>query len=168
MLNVKMVGFDEIAKRLQASIDAGPRLTKAVQRAGVVVESEAKREVYAGRPDHLIGDSGTLKRSITHQMVGPYAVAVGSNLVYARIHELGGVIKPINGPYLKFQVKNFVPATRTLKNGTSFSYTQRVGAGWVSVKQVTIPKRPYLGPSRDKKMPEITNSFLRAVGEPLL
>ena len=76
--------------------------------------------------------SGNLRRSIT---TNPRSVAgikdhidIGTNLIYARIHDLGGVIKPKRKNYLVFKI-----------NGK-----------WVRTKKVTIPKykgRGYLTPA---------------------
>ena len=50
---------------------------------------------------------------------------VGSNLKYARIHELGGVIRPVRAEYLCF----------------------KVDGQFVKTKEVIIPKRSYIGTS---------------------
>lgn len=71
--------------------------------------------------------TGRLRNSITGKLKGndTLEVGAGTNVVYARIHEEGGVIKAKNAPYLHFQV----------------------GGRWVKTKQVTIPARPYVRPS---------------------
>jgi len=58
---------------------------------------------------------------------------VGSNMIYAPVHEFGAVIRAKNAPFLRFQV-----------NGH-----------WVSVKEVTIPARPFLAPAVDAMRQEI-------------
>ena len=58
------------------------------------VESEAKRVVYLGHPENLENRSGTLGRSITteSELKGRIIRTVtGTNIIYARIHELGDV-----------------------------------------------------------------------------
>lgn len=58
------------------------------------VESEAKRVVYLGHPEHLENRSGTLGRSITteSELKGrTIRTVTGTNIIYARIHELGDV-----------------------------------------------------------------------------
>lgn len=47
-----------------------------------------------------------------------------TSVIYAAIHQFGGVIRPKNKPYLTFKVP---------------------GGGFRRVKQVTIPARPFLG-----------------------
>lgn len=67
-------------------------------------------------------DRGHLRDSISHT-ADAGSVAVGSNLLYARIHQLGGVIKPKHAKYLAFTI----------------------GSQAVFAKQVEMPARPFLG-----------------------
>ena len=68
--------------------------------------------------------SGHLGDSITSDAGRDWA-AWGTNMLYARIHQLGGVIKPkVPGGKLRFRL---------------------AGGGFRSVSQVTMPARPYLG-----------------------
>lgn len=68
------------------------------------------------------------------------------NVKYARIHELGGTITPKNGQALRFKGRN----------------------GWATVKSVTMPRRPYLEPSRDEAAkalePTLTRELKIALG----
>lgn len=72
-----------------------------------------------------LSDNAHLRNSIDYAATSD-KVMVGSNLVYARIHQLGGAIRPKNGNYLKFRTAN---------------------GGFVSVRKVEMPARPYLGVS---------------------
>lgn len=74
-------------------------------------------------PGILRGESGDLAREIVWQMAGDSAVDIGSNIVYARIHNLGGVITPKNAAALVFSM-----------GGQTFK-----------VKSVTMPQRQFLG-----------------------
>ena len=76
--------------------------------------------------------TGALSRSITHE-VTPGRARVGSNLKYARIHEVGGVIRPRVAAFLHFKTED---------------------GGWVMTKKVTMPARPYLRPAviKNKRM----------------
>jgi len=76
--------------------------------------------------------SGALADSIDY-VASTGSVIVGSGLVYARIHQEGGVIRPKNGSALKFWW---------------------VSGGFVNfavVKSVTMPRRQYLGLSADNQ-----------------
>lgn len=68
-------------------------------------------------------DTGRLMRSITAE-ANDREVRVGSNLIYAGVHQAGATIRPVSGDLLSF----------TLANGTK-----------VVCSHVTIPARPYLG-----------------------
>jgi phage virion morphogenesis protein len=70
--------------------------------------------------------TGLLRRSVTYK-AGVADVIIGSDLVYARIHQKGGTIKP--------------------KNKKALAFT--VGGKKKVVKAVKIPARPYLGISKD-------------------
>lgn len=70
----------------------------------------------------ILQNSGRLKQSITF-VANNDSVAVGSSLIYARIHQFGGVIKPKNGGCLCIPVG---------------------GGKVIKVKSVTMPARPYL------------------------
>ena len=125
-------------------------LGKALKTAAVVVESEAKRQVYAGRPEHLNADQGRLRASLTHYMeAGGLRAYVGSALIYAPVHEYGATIRAKNKPYLVF----FIPGAEAMKaKRWGPRRAREEGAGqWVRVKQVTIPPRPYLGPALEAK-----------------
>ncbi len=70
----------------------------------------------------ILRESRMLQRSITYQATGN-AVAVGSNRVYAAVHQFGATITAKNAPALAF----------------------RLGRRMVRAKSVRIPARPYLG-----------------------
>lgn len=65
--------------------------------------------------------SARLRRSITYAVSG-WKLIVGTNVKYAKIHQLGGVIKPKLKKVLRFKIAD----------------------GWRSAKQVRIPARPFL------------------------
>jgi phage virion morphogenesis protein len=73
-------------------------------------------------PRILVGQTRSLSE-IVWQLAGSTSVEIGSNVVYARIHNEGGKIVPKNAPALIFSM-----------GGQTFK-----------VKSVTIPKRQFLG-----------------------
>lgn len=75
-----------------------------------------------------LSNSGDLKKNISYK-TEPNTVIVGTNKEYARIHQFGGTITPKKGKYLKFKTPD----------------------GYVSVKKVTIPPRPFIGISKDDR-----------------
>lgn len=70
----------------------------------------------------VLTDSGRLARSWTYR-AAPDQVEVGSNVVYAAVHQTGATIRPKTGKALRFQV----------------------AGRWATVAEVTIPARPILG-----------------------
>jgi HK97 gp10 family phage protein len=68
--------------------------------------------------------TGHLRRSITSGVDESQALTigwVGSDVKYAAIRELGGEIKPKNGPFLIFQAGNsWVKATRVVQPATPY------------------------------------------------
>lgn len=74
-----------------------------------------------GSPATLI-QSGLLRASIRVTSISGTTVTVGSDRIYAAIQQLGGTIVPKNQPFLKFKIPGF---------------------GWVQMKKVTLPPRPF-------------------------
>ena len=112
------------------------RLTTALAAVG---ESGARERITAGGPGpqgevwpprapgapsskKLLNRDGHLHDSITSS-ANTHTARWGSNRVYARIHQLGGIITPRAGRVLRFML----------------------GDQAVFARRVTIPARPYLG-----------------------
>lgn len=72
-------------------------------------------------------DTARLRRSITHEAHHD-RVEVGTNVVYAGTHQFGATIRPVKAKALVFNVPGF---------------------GWVTAKEVTIPRREFLGVDRE-------------------
>lgn len=131
--------------KLLSEVDAKAR--RGLEKAALFLVRQIKLSLRGGQPAGAKGKpphrlTGALARSIDYELVGKYAARIGSNLVYARIHELGGVIRPKKAKALRF----------------------RVGKDWVMVKRVDIPKRPYLRPALDKKSNRLEIARLVATG----
>jgi len=103
---------------------------------------------------------GGLRRSIMAQYNLPQLEArVGPSVIYGRIHEFGGVIRPKKGKYLRFIVyggnyRGPDPRRKRLADMLAGDEGRVVFA-----KQVTIPARPYLGPALQQAMPDIERRF---------
>lgn len=91
-------------------------------------------------------DQGRLRDSITHR-AGPENVEVGTNVVYAAIHQFGGTISAKAGGYLKFPLP---------------------GGGFVQTASVEIPARPFLGvDAADRaEIRALAGDYLRAAWRP--
>jgi phage virion morphogenesis protein len=70
--------------------------------------------------------SGRLMQSVTY-VASAHGVEVGTNAIYAAIHQFGGTIVPVSKPALAF----------------------RLLGKFVRVQKVTIPARPFLGLDHD-------------------
>ena len=95
------------------------------------------------RGPRILRASGRLMGSISSR-VGADQVEVGTNLVYARVHQLGATITPKKAGRLVF----------------------RLGGRLVKAKRVTIPARPYLGldPEDERKILDVLElTILRAL-----
>lgn len=91
--------------------------------AGDEWKVSARAEEESGQ---TLVDNAVLKNSIGVAVSGDEAM-VGTNVIYAAIHQLGGVIKPKSAKALQF----------------------KVSGGFVVVKKVEIPPRPYLPDAED-------------------
>jgi len=122
----RLSGFDRFDL-----LDTIGRLIQLQTRQRIAVEKEdpdgnAWKENYQGTS--ILKNTGALEDSIDYH-VGAHAITVGSSLVYAGIHQRGGVIKP--------------------KTKKALAFT--AGGNDYVVKQVTMPARPYIGLSADNR-----------------
>lgn len=130
-------GIPNLVKNLEKIVSNRQMYEDAMLKGGVFAEGEAKRNAPK--------QTRTLARSINAEIIPTFdktvLVGVGTNVIYARIHELGGTIKAKKGKYLKFYIKG----------------------KFIQVKQVTIPARPYLTPAIEDNVSEIE----KIIGEEL-
>ena len=73
-------------------------------------------------------DTGRLSDSITH-VFDKTSVTIGTNVIYASVHQFGATIRAKRQRFLTF----------------------RVGGRWARKRQVTIPPRPFLGPDGEDR-----------------
>jgi phage gpG-like protein len=130
---------DHFAEALAAA--SGDTLAKAVMVGGFVVEAHAKINASRGRPGLNVVTANLVNsiKTVLAKSTDTSAEAdVGTGVVYARIHEFGGMIAAKAGGALRFMIDG----------------------QWISTKSVQIPARPYLRPACD----ENTGKILDAVG----
>lgn len=157
------LAINDLRLRLQRWAQHAPEFTKkALMLAADVVIGTSRRDFFAkGRGEGgalLHVRSGRLWRSIhkTVAVTGQNIKAeVGSNVVYARIHELGGEIRPIRAEYLAFQVMG--------AGGARKSAARISGGDWVRTKLVRMPARPYLSTALAKERPNIPRIILASL-----
>ena len=175
-LEIVVTGLDKLVQKLAAyPTTAKAALGRGLKAGALVLVREVKETIYLGHAqDHLQGDKGLLRNSITYK-VGSDEAEIGTNVIYAPIHEFGGTIRAKNAPYLVFQLPGYQTRSGKL---TAFGKAAAEGAvdsggnavnatGWVSVKEVTIPPRPYLGPAIEHKGAEAAMQVTNALYEVL-
>lgn len=132
-------------------------------------------------------NTGTLGRSIQIDQTNPDRLLVGTNVVYAKIQEFGGIIRPKKGKALPVpmnleakrisaanpqglrNVPNLVPIkTRSalylvqiVRKGGSKSERYVWGAVWMLKKSVRMPKRPYMAPALAEYRPNATQDYAK-------
>jgi len=144
------VGFEVLTKGLDEALLAIEGIANAptgdlMEGIGRLVQGQTRRRITSEKTSpggaawqanrartSTLYKSGALSDSIDYQ-ASAASVLVGSGLVYSRIHQYGGVIKPKNGSALKFW-------------WVSGGFTN-----FAIVKSVTMPARPYLGLSADNQ-----------------
>lgn len=147
-----VVGAVELDNNLRAMarLVDGPKVMDALMQGGFVIERAAKENVQ----EQGLIDTGKLRASIrTQPAAGEKAVLVGTNVVYAAIHEFGGVLQP----------------TVTAKmRGWAWHMYKQTGDGKYKGMALTkkgklnihLPARPYLRPAADENKVQV----LQAVG----
>jgi len=129
-------GMEKTAKDLPGGVYAG------VRNACLLVEVRAKTHHLAGvtlkaRTHRLQRSVKTIVRRIGTVVSG----RVGSPVVYAAIHEYGGIIRPKNAKYLVFKIEG----------------------KWIRTKKVTMPARRWLSKSLEDVRPQIERIFGREI-----
>ena len=138
-ITYEIKGVERLIRRLQAA-QRDKVLIDALDSGTLHLRHWITTNRLSGRPG-LIHRSGTLARSITPvkaKRIGDVIEArIGTNVVYAKIHEFGsaglpgGVIRPKTKPFL---------AWKDADTGK-----------WRFAKEVRIPARPFMGPSLKDK-----------------
>ncbi|WP_273757099.1 phage virion morphogenesis protein [Bartonella sp. MM73XJBT] len=143
-IEIKESGLEAALSFLQKGADSS--MGTLSQGVGRLIQESTRRRIQSEKTSpkgekwknnyartSILYASGALSRSIDMK-ASPEQVIVGSGLVYARIHQLGGAIFPKNGKALRF----------FLKSGNAHRF--------VCVPQVTMPARAYLGLSEHNKV----------------
>ena len=112
--------------------------------------------------DKILTLRGYLRSQMAYQLEGEDAVAVGSRLKYAAIHQFGGEIKRAERQAEIFRRQNKAGKLSRLftkkKNKTAVATKVTIGA-----HTIAMPARPFLGVSADdeRAIAEKTQDFLR-------
>lgn len=163
---------------------------RAMRDAAMLLERHIKGKLKAGNPLRVRSDR--LRASVTHtvQRTGEgFEARVGPHVVYARLHEYGGVVSAKNAKFLTIPLRDAMTpagvarftARKLIENPSAFGYDATFfskgvllgvkgrKASSLSVplfalkRSVRIPARPYLRPALAEKRDEIIDTVLGAV-----
>jgi phage gpG-like protein len=114
---------------------------RSLEGPGGVPWKPSIRAIYQGGV--TLTDTARLRGSITYRAEAS-GVEVGSNVLYAAIHQFGGVIRAKTAKGLRF----FLPAGAMMSTQKRIKGDRKRNTFMVIVRQVTIPARPFLGVSQ--------------------
>lgn len=135
----------QLSRLLEMPEDAHKGIIQGLKMASRLLENKAKAKF--GTANNLKVKTGRLRQSIT-STVDPirFEASIGTNVMYAPVHEYGAVIRPRNKKFLRFQIEG----------------------QWVMARQSVIPPRPFLGPTLDENietvMDIISEEMLKSIG----
>lgn len=115
---------------------------KGLRKAMLFAESKAKKSFGdSGKPGVKTGQLRRTIKSGVKIRTGESIGFLSANTVYAAIHEYGGIIRPTQSDFLRFQI----------------------GGQWKAVKQVVMPERPYLRPAIEQNINKIEEIIKDAI-----
>lgn len=161
-------------------------LAQALKKAALPVVRRIKEKMAGPVLKHRSGD---LSRSVTiggvesNLQTRALSISIGSNIVYARIHETGGTILPRRGTYLaiplsaaqtptgkaRFSPRNAPGPTFVArsKRGNLIIFQKLSSGGirplFVLKRSVVIPKRPIWEPSLRESEQDIQTIFAQEI-----
>lgn len=142
-LDVRIRGIEGAQRRLDQVSLTSPEFKQGMRKAVESVKRQVQRNLTGGNPLNV--RTGLLRRSVKGRVIRKrkaYEGIVGPQRVpYARIHELGGIIRPKRAKALVF----------------------KIGNRWIRTQKVTMPKRPYLKPAALKKSKAVAKILGKAI-----
>lgn len=175
-LDIAITGLGHLVQRMkQAPTATIGAIGRGLNKGALVLLRESKRLVYAGHEEHLEGDTGHLRQSITYEVdEANYEANIGTNVIYAPAQEFGATITPKGHPYLAIPIGDMKGSPREhgdlffLPTGDEGVLLDRAGNLQYSLKRsVTIPPRPWFGPAIDNKGQAAADEVVNAVYEVL-
>jgi HK97 gp10 family phage protein len=162
-----VIGAEELITKLNAMSAAatGEALISTAQAGGEIIRNAAIANIH----DENLIQTGNLSRSIHTEISeatdSQATVDIGTDLVYAAIHEFGGTITAKNGKYLAIPVGSYKGSPndhpdlklRKTGGGTLLMVDAAGTAQYVLKSSVTIPAQPYLRPAMDEHRDEAMN-----------
>jgi len=118
----------------------GKMLKKAVFEGGYVIKNYATLNVektFSKKSTGASGLAGSIQVVLDSATETSVSVDVGPTVIYGRIHEFGGIVKPVTAKMLSW-----------VDNGVR-----------IFAKMVQIPARPYMRPAVDEHMDDIVGAI---------
>ena len=125
-------------------IVTGAALKSAVMAGGQTLENYAKINVektFSGKSTGGAGLGGSIQMVVSKAAETKVEVDVGPTVIYGRIHEFGGIVRPVTAKFLHFIIDGIE----------------------IFTKLVQIPARPYLRPAFDEHKNEIVDAMMHQV-----
>lgn len=146
---LKIEGVKELMKKLDKT-KADEVKREALFESGQYLAGWIKEKRLSGeRPKFLGVKTGLLRASIKYSMPekngDEWTERIVTDVVYARIHEFGGIIRPKNKKYLRFKILTSM-RFMSLKGGVRLK-NPVANYRWIATKKVVIPKRPFMQPA---------------------
>lgn len=158
-VSIRVVGADEAARAAREAAARAQNPAPVWDEIGRMLTVSTQRRFEEGRDPQgnpwpasirvlaeggkTLLDSGRLVGSVTHEVLAD-GVLVGTDLIYAAVHQFGAVINAKTTDGLRF----------------------KIGERWVRKASVTIPQRAFLGVDADDER-EIAEIWQDWLGEPL-
>ncbi len=157
-IKIQLIGADALVKigmlAKQQREQLLQNLTKAANDFTLYAVYIAKTKYLSGpKPEKLAAPTGRLRSSVVQETKREGEVistSIGSNVIYAAIHELGGQIEATPSMWGFFWHK--------------FKSTKDDKWKWMALSLrkkgfITIPARPYLRPSLEEALPSFKNNI---------
>ncbi len=144
---IDLIGDREVKRRLKHIARELPRSIRGITYGAAVIVRKEARANLRNKVLHIRG--GTLIDSVAIEQTKPEEALVGTALVYGPVHEFGAIIKAKTAKVLAWVV-----GIRRPRSAQGWRAARAAGKARYA-KQVTIPKRPWLGPAFESAVPKI-------------
>lgn len=144
----------------------GGVLYRAFLNASLLVEGALRKnattKILHRRTGRLAGsiESKVKQAQNTVEAVIGSGVRSGERMVYAEIHETGGIIRPKNGKYLVIPIRAGSPEAGG--GGKPIASSSKI-TGFRRVTQVMIPARKYMSRTVEEKQAHITRILITEI-----
>lgn len=169
MIKISLEGIEKLKsagqKIAQIKRSLPDRIRKLSDLWGArVVQTSRKKYLSGSRPEKLDVVTGNLRTRIRHKVESrsnETKIVIGTDVPYARIHEMGGVnIVPVTPKSRKFFWAKF--RETGIEKWRGMALTKRASF------EIKIKKRPFLAPAVQDNLRDLKNNLNRILGESLV